>query len=279
MAAIVYLNGKFLSELEAFIPAADRGFLFGDGVFTTIKVVEGEPEFLGLHLEKWERDCKTLGIVPRRIARKVIDELIQKNEAQAGIWRLKILISGGEGPEFNLGKRSEGSLLMTLKPYKGQPSPCRLIVYPYPVCRPLAAIKTLAFADLLWMADYAVKQGYDDAIVCDPQGMILETSVANVFWRQGNNLFFPNLSLPLYPGITLQVILKIAEKMNLGIHPIKARLEEISTDAQFYLCNSMKGIVPVVSIGEKKFERDPSFENSLHLAFQQALSMRNQEGK
>ena len=259
MVSIVYLNGEFLPEDQAFIPVTDRGFLFGEGVFTTIKVEEGKPEFLSLHLQKLESDCRILEIPCELFKNDAIQELIQRNNALNEVWRLKILVTGGNH-------------LMTLMPYPGHPSPCRLACYPNPVCRIHPNIKTLAFLDHLTLAEYAIKRGFHDALFFDPQGFILETSIANFFWRLGNTVYFPDLSLPVYPGVTLKVLLQAFAKMGLNCQPIKARLEEISKGAQLYICNSMKGFVPVVEIEGTKYERDLFFENSLKKFFREEMN-------
>lgn len=270
--SIVYLNGKFLPEKEATIPVSDRGFLFGDGIFTTIRVEDGRPEFLGLHLKKLIVDCEEVGIAPQEVSEEMVYRLIEKNHAENGVWRLKIIMTGGDGPGITLDKRS-GQFLMTIKPYGGFISPCRLVSYPHPISSPIGKFKSLAYLDRLWIADYASKQGFDDALVCNHAGKILETSIANVFWRKGNDLFFPDHSLSLYQGITLQMVLSAAERMGMNIFPVSVGLEEIPDEVQFYLCNSLKRMVPVAAIDEKSYARDLIFEEALQKAYKQLKLM------
>lgn len=262
-SAIVYLNEKFVQEKKAFIPATDRGFLFGEGVFTTIKVNDGIPELLHLHLEKLECDCYQLGIILQKISDQLIDELIEKNNAQSGIWRLKIIASRGERLGLDCEKWSVGQFLITLKPYAGHAFPCRLTCYPYPMGNPSGRVKSLSRLDSFWIADYAKEHGFDDALVLDHQGRVLETAFANLFWRSGNILFYPDPVLPLYQGVTLQIVLAAAKKMGLHSSPVQVRLADILEDVQMYQCNSLKGIVPVACIDNRNFNRDLPFEYSL----------------
>lgn len=245
--SVVYLNGNFLLEEEAFIPINDRGFLFGEGFFTTIKVDAGQPEFLEDHLQKLIEDCAKTGIVYHPVAQGVIQRLIEANGANKGIWRLKIIVTSSQ-------------FLVTLKPYSGHTSPCKLITYPEPVNSPVGRFKSLSYMDRLLMANYALKEGFDDVLVKNSEDQILETSVANVFWKDGNNVYFPDPSLCLYQGITLMRVLKKIERKGIQALPTKSRLDEISDQAQFFLCNSLKGVVPVIQINERIFSRDPEFE-------------------
>lgn len=267
ISSIVYLNGKFLPENDAAIPVSDRGFLFGDGMFTTIKVDHGHPEFLKQHLKRLEQDCEAVEIVPQKFLEETVFELIEKNHAENGVWRLKIIMTAGSNPGIHLAKRAAGQFLMTIKPYAGHASPCRLVTYPYPISSPMGKFKSLAYLDRLWIADYAFKRGFDDALLCDNAGVVLETSIANLFWRKGQDMFFPDHSLPLYQGITLQMILTAAKSMGMNIFPVRAKLNEISDEAQLYLCNSLKGIVPITAIDEKTYARDLLFEEALQKAY------------
>lgn len=266
-ASIVFLNGKFLPENEAVIPVSDRGFLFGDGIFTTIKVDQGHPQFLAQHLKKFEEDCNAIGIVPQKVSEEMIIKLIESNRAVEGVWRLKLLMTGGSDPGIGLERRQAGQFLMTIKPYAVQVSTSRLVSYPYPVSYPLGRFKSLSYMDRLWLADYAFKRGFDDALVHDEAGRVLETSIANIFWRIGKDLFFPDSSLLFYHGVTLHMILLAAESLGMVLYPMRAKLDEISDNAQFYLCNSLKGIVPVTAINEKSYSRDLLFEETLQKAF------------
>lgn len=267
--SIVYLNGKFLPEKDALVPVSDRGFLFGDGIFTTIRVEDGRPEFLKLHIKKLISDCEEVRITPQDVSEELVLRLIEKNHAEKGVWRLKIIMTGGDGTGITLDKRSAGQFLMTIKPYGGYISPCRLVSYPHPISSPIGKFKSLAYLDRLWIADYASKQGFDDALVRNHAGKILETSIANVFWRKGNDLFFPEPSLSLYQGITLQMVLGAAEKLGMNIFPVSVGLEEIPDEVQFYLCNSLKRMVPVAAIDEKSYARDLIFEEALQKAYKQ----------
>jgi 4-amino-4-deoxychorismate lyase len=58
MTACVLLNGKPAAGL----PFADRGLAYGDGLFETIKVIAGSPQFLQQHLQRLQRDCQRLAI-------------------------------------------------------------------------------------------------------------------------------------------------------------------------------------------------------------------------
>lgn len=247
--AIAYLNGLFLDESHAFVPINDRGFLFGDGVFTTIKVEEGSALYLEDHFARLKHDCTELFIEFPSIDFSLIHEIIEKNEAQKGIWRMKIIITG-KG-ELSSSIRPYGVILITIKPYITlSDDPIHLGIYPYPITSKFSHIKSLCYAERFQIKYYAKEQGFDDAIVLSPEGYLLETSFSNIFWIEKGHFCTPHQDLPLLRGITLKQIMK---ETNLKVNEKKYRLEDIGKDATIYICNALTGIRSIKSILDHQY--------------------------
>lgn len=238
--SIVFLNHRFLPASQASIPITDRGFLFGDGIFTTIRVENGEPEHLERHLSRVKKQCIELKIDSPEISKEWLAQLIEKNHAQSGIWRMKIIVTGGDSSALNLEKRKFGNLLITISPYEPPIDPYRLTVYPYPIVSPVADLKSLSYLQRLHVKEYARQHGCDDAIVLSPEGFILETAFGNFCWILEDCLYVPDPELPLFEGITISVL---QEKMQ--TKKVKSRIEDIPKEAKCYLCNTMIGCHPI----------------------------------
>lgn len=246
MTGKVYCNGKYFDENEPCIPITDRGFLFGDGVFTTIRVVNGVPEFFEAHIDRLIKQCETLKIDPPERLTTDVNDLILKNSASKGVWRLKIIITGGDKSSLALPRRKFGKHLMIItKVDENCPKNLRLTVFPHPVCRPSAHLKTLSYLDRLFISDYAAFQGFDDALVLSKEGYVMETAFSNIFWVQGLDVFIPDPNLELLMGIALTHEIEVLKKSGHRIHFVKEKLAGISEDAQVFICNSIKGVVPV----------------------------------
>lgn len=262
---IALIDGKFLSENEAAIPITDRGLLFGDGVFSTIRVNQGSIEGLKTHLKNLYSQCEVINLECPSIKDEWIHDLINRNSAAQGIWRLKIIVTGGDDCGRDLKKR-RGRLIMTLKPVPSVPSEVRLGIYPIPCSTPLAHLKSLAYLDRLHMADYASKINVDDVLVLSSDGHLLETSCANIFWFENGNFFSPQPSHNLLTGATLGLLSR-----EIKISFVNKKLDEIAASAQVYLCNSIRGIIPVVQIDKKAFARNLELEAVLAEGYQAAL--------
>src|SRR5665213_1097209 len=138
--SFVFIDNKFVAEDEARVPVTDRGFLFGDGVFTSLRVNNGRVECYQAHLERLRKHCEILQIIPPKINTEDIVELFKLNKAHEGIWKFKIIVTGGEYDDgLALVLRPAGQLIMLLKPYDGTyQASYRLCLYPNPLVHPLA---------------------------------------------------------------------------------------------------------------------------------------------
>lgn len=254
--AVIFKNGKFLTEDQVSISVNDRGFLFGDGVFTTLKVCEGKVEFWKEHLTRLSDDAQKIGIKCPVIEPDWLTGLVVANQAQRGIFRLKIILTGENCSALDLQTR-DSQLLMMLAPYSMDQRPSRLIVYREPIVHPLARIKSLAYLERLWLMTYAHKNKADDLITTDCQGNLLEAAFSNLFWTIGQKLYFPDPTLPFLEGVTVKIVKKIAAGSGMELHAVKAM--QVPKEAHCFLCNSLRGIITISSIDKSDYQEDCSF--------------------
>lgn len=232
--SIAYFNGQWVEEAQACIPISDLGFQYGHGVFTTLRLCEGVPEHLNLHMQRLTKDCTALHLPQPTFSPDDIHELIVRNHAKKGIYRLKMFVT----PSHRM---------MTIAPYTPPTKQYSLCVYPEPVVRPTAHIKSLSYLDRHWIKKYAVDRGYDEAIVVDGAGVVLETAFANLFWKVDDSIFYPDPALPILSGIALQVVLDKAKEDGQAICPVRMTLDQIPPEAELFYCNSMTGPWPALT--------------------------------
>jgi 4-amino-4-deoxychorismate lyase len=258
----VFCLDRFLPTQEAKISIFNQGFLFGDGVFTTLRVENGYIHSLHPHLKKLQTQCKSIKLDFPIFTENVIQELIEVNKAHKGVWRLKLIAACSEEKAPRLLSPRKSILCMTIEPYEGLfCQPMRLTLYPFPYQSSLAKIKSLAYLERLKIKDFAVSNGYDEAIVLNPDLFFLETAFANLFWKDEEGLHVPDLGLPYYEGVTLERGVAIAS--DLGLKILYERAKSIKSSSQVYVCSSMIGFCPVIEINGLKFSRDISFENQI----------------
>lgn len=263
----VFLNGRFCLEEQASISVADRGFLFGDGIFTTIRVHQGKCEFLQSHLQRLRYQAEFLKFHFHVEQWDWISEFIQRQAASTGTWRLKIIATVKEEQEI----REIGNLFATLNLYPGKPfDPCSLCLFPQPLESPLASIKSLSYLDHLYVRKFAQQGGFADAVTQTREGFLLETGCSNLFWIDQGKCWIPDPQLPYLKGVFLQSILPYLELV-FPVEWIKATMEQIPATASVYICNSLTHVRPVLSIDERIFPCHEERERSLQKVILQAL--------
>jgi 4-amino-4-deoxychorismate lyase len=263
----VFLNGDFILESLASIPVNDRGFLFGDGMFTTIRVHQGKCELFNRHMQRLQQQAEILNFDLSSLKFDWIPELIQRNEAWEGTWRLKIMVTVKQERTI----RTVGNALATLAPYQSKASEsCTLCLFPYPFERPLAHLKSLSHLDYLYVRTYANQRGYDDAITKTRDGILLETSCSNLFWIDQGRCCIPDQELPYLKGIFLQALLP---HLPLPLHFVKATFDQVSATAHMYTCNALTHVRSVSLIDRYSFPRNQQWDHVLQRAAIEALKM------
>src|SRR5262245_53062585 len=89
----VFLNGQFVDEEQALISVFDRGFLYGDGLFETMRICNGRPFRWELHLDRLLGGLEFLKIKPpwsRKELRSFADELVHRNQMREALLRLTV---------------------------------------------------------------------------------------------------------------------------------------------------------------------------------------------
>lgn len=266
-------NGKIVPGESLRVPFTDRGFLFGDGVFTTMRVQEGRVENIERHLSRLKENCLFLNIIPPLINKHWIEELVTENKAFTGTWRLKLIITGGASRGLGFEERKAGDIIITLVQYtEGVQSFYDLTLFPFPISSPTAKIKSLAYLDRLWINDFARRNGTQDALTTMADGTILETAFSNIFWIRGGILHTPSFDLPLLKGTYLSSVLEGVKKLNMPVVEVKEVAENITLDSHVYICNSMKEIQPIDKIDQRVYERNKSLEETIRKATQEIIS-------
>src|SRR5262245_53576168 len=147
---VVFLNGRFLAEDAALVSVFDRGFLYGDGLFETLRVARGRPFLWQAHMDRFTRGAEVLQIRPPLTVlelQKAADRLIALNALPNSI--LRITLTRGPGPRGYSPKGADSpTLAIALHAAPGQsarkPPGVRLITASHRVAAddPLANVKS-----------------------------------------------------------------------------------------------------------------------------------------
>lgn len=261
---LVFLNGRLVPEAEAVVSAFDRGFLYGDGLFETLRVMNGVPLDWEGHWRRLAAGAETLRIklpFPSDFLRAQARELSRQNQLPDAI--LRLTLSRGVGQRGYSSKGADTpTLVMALHPapplgpaapqWKLQTASLRV-----PVGDALTACKSAnKLLHVLARAE-AEAAGADDALLLNAFGEITETASANLFWVEDGELHTPPLTAGALPGVTRASVLAWARAHALPVHETAARPERLRHTEGCFLTLSSLGIVEVVSSDGRAIPSSP----------------------
>ena len=162
------------------VPVTDRGFLYGDGLFETLRVFRSRPFRLAQHLERLSRGAEYLGIklpYPPKQLQRFAEELISKNQLTDAILRVTLTRGSGEHG-YTPSETHAPTLLMTMQPAPAvdpnQPAQCALLTSTYrlPAADVLASFKTANKLPQVMARREAQLQGADEALMLNTNGEV-----------------------------------------------------------------------------------------------------------
>ena len=253
MGVLVFLNGQFLPEAQAAVPVNDRGFLLGDGLFETMRVVGGKPFRFAQHLERLARGADFLKIkypfTPNELE-KFSGQLIGQNKMPDAILRLTLTRGpGGRGYAPN----SEGrpTVVMTLHPSPRLEIPVEwnLVTSSFriPAADPLASFKTTSKILHVMARAEAAEKGADEALLINTNGEVAETASGNLFWVHDDTICTAPAECGVLPGVTRAVVLEICQALGLETNRRTIKSEALRNSAGIFVTQSALGIVPVAT--------------------------------
>lgn len=258
MGEVIFLNGKFLAVKDAKISVLEPGFLYGWGVFETMRSYNNIILHFDEHLERIQKSAKFLSIgfpYPHSKLKAIIQEAVKISGSSDCYVRL------------TLWKKEPGAgvLIMVRKyiphseRYYKRGLGAAIAQFRQSESSLLAGIKTTNRILYEMSLKEANKKNFDEALILNNRGCIAEATRSNIFWVKNKGLFTPSLECGCLEGITREVVLGLARKKMIKTHQGKFYLEDLYAADEAFLTNSMMGIMPLVRIGKKGIGRGSNF--------------------
>src|SRR3989338_8417188 len=285
-----YLNGNIVDEAEAKISIYDRSYLYGEGVFETLRCYDAKPAFLPRHFRRLQNNCASLQI-PLHIKIEKLGEEVQKllnaNGQKEAVVRLTISC---EGAAFGIQKPSgmKTNLSIFSRPLQIDPKIYETgveVAIPNSVINDapqLAGIKSTNYLVKMKARDEAAVLGVHESLLINEKGYIIEGSRTNLFSVKNGVVLTPPLSDGLLPGITREVLIEIIRKKNIPFEEVHFTREMLKEVDELFLTGStteVLGIHTVRNVIKMKraavpvvpLQRDavPLLTSVLHRAYQE----------
>ncbi|MBR9982324.1 MAG: aminodeoxychorismate synthase component I [Desulfatitalea sp.] len=247
---VVWCNGRLQPAAATAIPITDQGLLYGYGFFETIRVDDGRAPLLASHLSRFEATWCALmpGTPPDLTWEAIIARVTAANGLHKGCAAVKILATRGS----RAAAPWDHTLLVTARPYThrltGKPvGGLCLGTYPDPHQSPLAAHKTLNYLYYLQAGQWAAANGFDEALILNPDDTVSETNTTNLLLIDGREVIRP-ASPAVLPGVMAAAACNQLAKWGFRVTQRAVSRRELLESAQVLAANALMGVVPVVQI-------------------------------
>ncbi len=282
MSEIVYLNGSLIPRSQASISALDYGFLYGYGLFETMRAYGGRVFRLDSHLRRLARSAEILGLPIGTLDLKdAVMDTIQANQLSEA--RVRITISIGEGGMVPDPSTCNKPIVLILaghyQPYPEQVYQKGFRAVVSSIRRnsgsPLSRLKSANYLESILARQEARAAGVDEALCLNEKGLLAEASMSNIFLVTDGILRTPGQESGILPGITRETILELASPLGINTLEHDIRLDELSQAQEAFVTNSLIEVMPLTEIDGKPIGsgRPGSVTKRLMVAYRKMVRM------
>ncbi|EKI0253368.1 aminodeoxychorismate lyase [Enterobacter asburiae] len=248
------------------LPASDRAIQFGDGCFTTARILDGNVCLLEAHIRRLQLGCEKL-MIPFTHWDTLRQEMCKlASGKQDGV--LKVIITRGSGGRgYSAASCLSPTRILSVSAYPAHYSRWReegvmLTLSPIRLGRNpmLAGIKHLNRLEQVLIRTHLEQTDADEALVLDSEGFITECCAANLLWRQGSEVFTPSLDQAGVNGIMRQFCLEQLARSGFRVVEVSAGEAALQTADEVVICNALMPVVPVRAYGQQRWSSRELFQ-------------------
>ena len=259
MSPIIF-NQQILRKEEFQISIANRAFLYGDGLFESVKIINGKPFNLDVHLKRLFSAALLLHLeinVSRNDFQDDIEILIRENNIKKG-GNLKILVFREEGGKYLPENNQASSLIMSETSDKNSFSLNKkglelgLFKTQLKPMNKLSNYKTISALQSVMCSLDARQKGKDDCLMFNTENRIIESANSNIFYVKNNIIFTPQLREGCVDGTMRNCILSLKD-LDYKIVENEVKIGDILEAEEVFLTNAIQGVRWVSHIKEQQF--------------------------
>ena len=259
MSPIIF-NQQILRKEEFQISIANRAFLYGDGLFESVKIINGKPFNLDVHLKRLFSAALLLHLeinVSRNDFQDDIEILIRENNIKKG-GNLKILVFREEGGKYLPENNQASSLIMSETSDKNSFSLNKkglelgLFKTQLKPMNKLSNYKTISALQSVMCSLDARQKGKDDCLMFNTENRIIESANSNIFYVKNNIIFTPQLREGCVDGTMRNCILSLKD-LDYKIVENEVKIGDILEAEEVFLTNAIQGVIWVSHIKEQQF--------------------------
>jgi branched-chain amino acid aminotransferase len=256
-------NGKLLKPESGIISANSRGLRFGDGLFETMKCINGQMELVDEHFARLWKGLQVLQFtIPKQFTPDHLEQEIQtllKKNGHSKMARVRLTVFRGDGGLFDATDHKPNYLVQSwaLPDETGGWNSNGLVLGIYTdvkkSCDILSNLKHNNFLPYAMAALHAKKEKWNDALLLNTGGGLCDTTIANIFLIKDEVVYTPALTEGCIAGVMRR---NLVEKLTAAGYKLvegKVSVDELLDADEVFLTNSVYNLRWVQRIGDKKY--------------------------
>ena len=280
---MIFLNNRLVRKDKAMISVFDHGFLYGDGIYETVRAYNGIVFMLDEHIKRLYRSASLIQLAIDKNAdaiKKAVYQTLRANRLSEAV--IRITVSRGPGPaglDPELCKKP--TFVIFASKFRNYPERCYVNGVKISIVRTRRniitalnpQIKSLNFLNNVLAKIEAKKENAFEALMLNYRGYLAEGTVSNVFFIKKNSLYTPGLTVGILDGITRKAVLHIARECGFKIMQGQFRKNAIYGAEEVFLSNTTMEIMPVSHVDAVRIStKAGKMTKMLHLAYQQKVA-------
>jgi branched-chain amino acid aminotransferase group I len=260
MEEIVYLNGSLVPRSMARISVFDHGFLYGYGLFETMRAYNGKIFFLERHIKRLSGSAEVIGLGQKLAGidlGKACRDTLEANKLREA--RVRLTVTNGESdalPWIDTGGKP--TVVVTARPYtpfsaEKYGEGFRVGIASVRRCRQsvVASMKSVNYLASVMARMEAAGHGLDEALLLNDDGYIAEGGGCNVFFVRDSRLVTPALNSGILPGVTREVVMELAASLGIETSQGTVGIGVIRKCDEAFVTNAVIEIMPVTEVRDE----------------------------
>ncbi len=262
MRGAVYVNGRITPADQAVVPVYDHGFVYGEGVYETLRTYNRVPFLYDRHMRRLRQSAKHLDLaVPfddRALLGSIYDTMDAAGEMDEGY--IRILLTRGVGElTYDLRATPTPSLVIIVKPHEEPPARVAsdgikislveiLRNHPRSV-NPIIKSNNLLNNALAMQTAY--RRGGEEALMCNFRGELSECSQSNFFLVRGGVALTPKSSAGLLEGVTRAFLFEVGQAVGVEVRDDILYPKDLDTADEAFITSTTRELSPVTRIDDR----------------------------
>jgi len=261
MTEYVFINNTYTDSKKAAVPVSDSGFLFGDGLFETMRAYRGNIPAFDMHLDRLFSSMRELRynsdfFTPENIRSAVFKLLLKNNLLDTDAY-IKILVTRSSyRQKLIFDYQSKPGLIIFAERLKGYPEDFYkngINIFSSSIKRNAVGNDTyrhklINYFENVFAKNEAQANQAQEAFFMTRDKVVLEGATSNIFTVKNNKVFTPLLTQNILPGITRQLVIDLCRKNRIKFSEKRIHYFNLIEADEIFLTNSIMEIMPVKKV-------------------------------